>query len=117
MRPHKYSKKRIERHLLKHGNFAPHEFAEISEILKEFPSIKDHALEKELTNEIASEKAKLYLAKALAELEVKEKDGKIIFYEAKKSWWSANYPWVLGVLSVVAAIIGAYINYLKIKLP
>ena len=116
MRPHKYRKK-IEKHLSNLGTFQPQEITEISEILSQFPSVKHHELEKELTNEIASEKAKLYLAKALAELEVKEKDGKIIFYESKKSWWSANYPWVLGVLSVIAAIIGAYINYLKIKLP
>ena len=109
MRPHRFRKK-IEQHLSNQGNFAPHEITEISGILKQFPSTENHS-------DLTSEKAKLYLAKALAELEVHEKDGKILFYENKKSWWARNYPWVLSLIGVIIAGVGAYINYLKVVKP
>ena len=118
MRPHRFHKKTISRikHLAGVDTYNDSQLAEIASILDHCNSTKDHDLHREDTD-VASEKAKTYLAKALAELEVKEKDGKIIFYEAKTTWWQRNYPWVIGVSSVIVAAIGAYFNYIKAIKP
>lgn len=118
MRPHRFHKKTIARiqHFANVDTYNDGELAEIASILDHCDSTKNHDLHQEDVG-VASEKAKIYLAKALAELEVKEQDGKIVFYENKKSWWQQNYPWVIGILGFLAAAASAYFNYLKALKP
>ena len=107
-------RRRIEHHLKNEGRFTSTEINEISTILKNFVSTQDQSVN---NTSITSVKIKEYLAKALAELEVKEKNGTIVFYEKQSSWWQRNYPWVIGIISVIVAGLGAYVNWLKAVKP
>jgi hypothetical protein len=103
---------RIKRHLTNTNEYTENDLAEIVRILDHCHSTQHHDVKTSDIN--TKEKIKIFLAKALAELEVKEKDGTIIFYEKQPSWWQRNYPWVIGLISVIVAGLGAYVNWIKV---